>query len=157
MKAVNTKTQSSLTHTLALHSASVWTSASTPDSFAHAHLYSPRTLLRMESNECSTQSDARGRFGGKDFRTWFYSVEQRKALACYLQHNSFCFPVGGKSWTPWWNWNGSLETRTEAPQAATTELPVAGVTQWVRFMRNRWQEMSLMYLANHIRRTWKNS
>jgi len=45
MKAVNTKTQLSHIHTLALHSAaSVWTSASTPDSFAHAHLYSPRTL-----------------------------------------------------------------------------------------------------------------
>lgn len=44
MKAVNTKTQPSHIHTLALLSASVWTSASTPDSFAHAHLYSPRTL-----------------------------------------------------------------------------------------------------------------
>jgi hypothetical protein len=30
--------------------------------------------------------------------------------------------------------NGRLETRTEAPQSATTELLVAGVAQWVRFV-----------------------
>jgi hypothetical protein len=68
MNALNTKTQSSHIHTLALHSASVWTSASTPDSFAHAHLYSPRTLLRMESNGCRTQSDAQGRYRWKRFQ-----------------------------------------------------------------------------------------
>jgi len=33
---------------------------------------------------------------------------------------------------------------TEAPQAATSELLVAGVTQWVRFIWNRWHENSLM-------------
>jgi hypothetical protein len=30
-----------------------------------------------------------------------------------------------------------------APQAAATELPVAGLAQWVCFVRARWREKSL--------------
>jgi len=40
--------------------------------------------------------------------------------------------------------NGRLETRIVAPQAATTAFLVAGLAQWVRFVRNRWQEKSLL-------------
>jgi hypothetical protein len=29
-------------------------------------------------------------------------------------------------------------------EAATTELSVAGLAQWVRFVRNRWQEEALL-------------
>ena len=43
---------------------------------------------------------------------------------------------------PGWNLNGRLETKTVAPQAATTELLVAGLAQWVHFVCNRWQEKS---------------
>jgi len=42
------------------------------------------------------------------------------------------------------NINRTLEKGTEALEAATTELLVAGVAEWVRFVRNRWQEKSLM-------------
>ena len=33
--------------------------------------------------------------------------------------------------------------RLVAPQAAATELLVAGLVQWVYFVRDRWQEKSL--------------
>jgi hypothetical protein len=39
---------------------------------------------------------------------------------------------------------GRLEARTMAPQAAMTKLLVAGLAEWVRFVRNRWQVKSLL-------------
>ena len=44
-----------------------------------------------------------------------------------------------------WNLNGRLETRTVAPQAATTALLVAGLALWVCLVGNRWQE-SLLFV-----------
>jgi hypothetical protein len=45
--------------------------------------------------------------------------------------------------------NGRLESRTAAPQAAKTELLVAGLAQWVLIVWNRWQE-ELLYVHGHL-------
>ena len=68
---------------------------------------------------------------GKQLLTWLRRL-------CIFRCNSATLVFSA----PGWNLNGCLETRTLARQAATTELLVAGLAQWVRFVWNRWQEKS---------------
>lgn len=56
-------------------------------------------------------------------------------------------------WSPQYNLNWRLETSTGAPQAATTELLVAGVAQWVRFVWNRRQKGYVSGRFNYILET----
>ena len=72
-------------------------------------------------------------------RTWTTFCISRASA-----HLSFFRRESGTHVHPHWNINGRLETRTVALQAATTELLVAGLDQWVRFVWNRWQKRYLM-------------